>query len=153
MTDFFDLSKMKDFADSKLKIIKIMISLCYRVENTVRKGENADYLHFLLFPTVFSKAFLFRVVESRGKELTLTSIYTHFNTLKKKSFGKTLWKKVKLLKMSNFTCFPNVFFPICILKSFNSHISVVVCSFFEFGTVWKWCIGEWVNPFPHNDTF
>ena len=29
--------------------------------------------------------------------------------------------------------------------SFNSHNSVVACSFFEFGTVSKWCIGEWVK--------
>ena len=77
--------------------------------------------------------------------LTLSSIYTRFNTLKKKSFRKTLWKKVKLLKMSNFTFFHNVFYAILILKSFNSHISVVVCSFFEFGTVSKWCIREWVG--------
>ena len=56
-----------------------------------------------------------------------------------------MWKKVKLLKMSNFTFFHNVFYAICILKSFNSHISVVVCNFFEFGTVSKWCIREWVN--------
>ena len=54
---------------------------------------------------------------------------------------------MKLLKMSNFTFFHNVFYAICILKSFNrsSYISVVVCSFFEFGTVLKWCIREWVN--------
>ena len=77
--------------------------------------------------------------------LTLVSIYTYFNTIEKKSFKKTLWKKVKLLKMSNFTFFHNVFYAICILKSFNSHISVVVCSFFEFGMVSKWCIREWVN--------
>ena len=32
-----------------------------------------------------------------------------------------------------------------ILKPFNSHISVVDCSFFEFGTVSKSCIREWVN--------
>ena len=51
-----------------------------------------------------------------------------------------------MLKMSNFTFFHNVFYAICILKSFNSHISVVVCSFFEFRTVSKWCIREWVNP-------
>ena len=75
--------------------------------------------------------------------LTLSSIYTSFNTLKKKR--KTLWKNVKLLKMSNFTFYHNVFYAICILKSFNSHISVVVCSFFEFGTVSKLCIREWVN--------
>ena len=77
--------------------------------------------------------------------LTLSSIYTHLNKLKEKSYRKTLWKKVKLLKMSNFTFFYNVFYAICILKSFNSHISDVVCSFFEFGTASKWCIMEWVN--------
>ena len=32
-----------------------------------------------------------------------------------------------------------------IWKSFGSHISVVVCSFFGFGTVSKWCIREWVK--------
>ena len=66
--------------------------------------------------------------------------------MKKKSFRKTLWKKVKLLKMSNFTFFHYVFYARCILKSFNSHISVVVCSFFEFETVSTWCIREWVKP-------
>ena len=30
--------------------------------------------------------------------LTLSFIYTHFNTVKEKGFWKTLWKKVKLLK-------------------------------------------------------
>ena len=47
--------------------------------------------------------------------------------------------------MSNFTFFHNVFYVICILKSFNNHISVVVCSFFEFETVSKCCIREWVK--------
>ena len=41
--------------------------------------------------------------------------------------------------------FHNVFYAICILQSFNGHISVVVCSFFEFGTVPKWRIREWVK--------
>ena len=40
-----------------------------------------------------------------------------------------------LLKMSNFIFFHNVFYAICILKSFNIHISGVVCSFFEFETM------------------
>ena len=31
------------------------------------------------------------------------------------------------------------------VKAFYSHISVVVWSFFEFGTVSKWCIREWVK--------
>ena len=47
--------------------------------------------------------------------------------------------------MCNLTIFHNVFYAIHILESFNSHISVVVCSFFEFGTVSKWCVREWVN--------
>ena len=79
------------------------------------------------------------------RAVTLSSVYTHFNTLKKKEFRKTLWKKVKLLKMSNFTFLHNVFYANCILKAFDSHTSVVVCSFFEFGTVSKWCIREWVK--------
>ena len=64
--------------------------------------------------------------------LTLSSIYTHFKTLKKKASG-------------NFTFFHNVFYAISIVKSFNSHIIIVVSSFFEFGTVSKWCNREWVD--------
>ena len=56
-----------------------------------------------------------------------------------------MWKKVKLLKMNNFTFFHNVFYAICIFKSFNSHISVVVCRFFIFATASKLCIREWVK--------
>ena len=83
--------------------------------------------------------------------LTLSFIYTHLTHRRKKNFRKTLWKKVKLLKMSNVTFSHNVFYAICILKSFISHISVVVCSVFEFGTVSKWCTREWVkrNFLPH----
>ena len=40
--------------------------------------------------------------KSRNCLLTLSSIYTHFNTFKKKSFRKTLWKKVKLLTYRRF---------------------------------------------------
>ena len=35
------------------------------VVNIVGKGENTGYQHFLLFPTMFSKALLFEVVKSR----------------------------------------------------------------------------------------
>ena len=47
--------------------------------------------------------------------------------------------------MSNFTFFCNVFYGICILKSYDSHISIVICSFLEFGTVSKCNIRECVN--------
>ena len=87
-------------------------------------------------------------VFSRSKKsglLTLSSIYTRFNTLKKKEFRKTMCEKGEITQMSNFTFFHNVFYAFCILKSFNSPILVVVCSFFEFGTISKWCIREWVD--------
>ena len=57
-----DVTKLKAFADDKLNFARMMISHVDRVENTVGKGENAGYQHFL---TVFSKAFFLRVVKSR----------------------------------------------------------------------------------------
>ena len=50
-----DVTKLKAFADDKLKIREKVISLFDRVENTVGKGENAGYQHFLLFPQCFQK--------------------------------------------------------------------------------------------------
>ena len=50
-----DMIKWKAFADDKLIVAKMMIALLNRVENTVVKGENADYQHFLLFPQCFPK--------------------------------------------------------------------------------------------------
>ena len=48
--------------------------------------------------------------------------------------------------MNNLAFFHNVLYAICIIRFFNSHISVVVCGVFDFGTVSKWCIREWVKP-------
>ena len=52
---FSDMAKLKVFADIKLNIAKMKIYLYDRVENTVGKGENAVYQHFLLFPQCFPK--------------------------------------------------------------------------------------------------
>ena len=49
-----DMTKLKVFADDKLNVAR-MIPLLDRVENTVRKGENAGYQHFLLFLECFPK--------------------------------------------------------------------------------------------------
>ena len=46
---------MKAFADDKLNIARMMISLFDSEENTVGKGENAGCQHFLLFPQFFLK--------------------------------------------------------------------------------------------------
>ena len=89
--------------------------------------------------------------EGRSRVLTLSSIHTCFNTWTKNR--KTLWKKVTLLKMSNFTFFHNVFYAICILKSFKSYISLAVCRFFKFEMVSKWWMMEWVKPFPNKPLF
>ena len=51
-----DMTKLKALADDKLKIAKLTISLSDRIEkNTMVKGENAVYQHFLLFPLCFQK--------------------------------------------------------------------------------------------------
>ena len=68
--------------------------------------------------------------------------------IEEKNLRKTLWEKVKLLKWA-ISLFSTMFSMQSVSKSFNSHILVVVCSFFEFGTASKWCIWEWVNPFPN----
>ena len=52
-----DWSKFKAFADDKLNVARIMISVSDRVRNIVGKGENAGYQHFLLFPQCFLKGF------------------------------------------------------------------------------------------------
>ena len=55
--------------------------------------------------------------------LTLPSINTHFNTSKKKALGKHRGKKVKLLKMSNFT-----FFSHCLLCNLYLKIATIQLS-------------------------
>ena len=50
-----DMTKLKAFADDKLNIAEMMISIFDRVENTEGKGENAGYQHFLLFSQCFPK--------------------------------------------------------------------------------------------------
>ena len=49
------MTKSKAFADDKLNIAKMAISPYEGVENTVGKGENAGYQHFLLFQQCFPK--------------------------------------------------------------------------------------------------
>ena len=43
-----DMTKLKAFADDKLNVTKMKISLYDRVENTKGEGENAGIQHFLL---------------------------------------------------------------------------------------------------------
>ena len=50
-------SELKEFADDKIKVLKMMTIVFDRVENIVGRGENAGFQHFLLFPQCFQKAF------------------------------------------------------------------------------------------------
>ena len=51
---FLDVTKLKAFAGDKLNVAKMAIFLIDRAENTVGKGENAGYQHYLL-PQCFLK--------------------------------------------------------------------------------------------------
>ena len=46
---------------------------------------------------------------------------------------KTLWKNVKLLKMSNFTSFHNVFYAICILNALIATFELLSAASLNFG--------------------
>ena len=51
-----DRSKLKAFAEDKINVTEKLKFVLGRVENIVRKGENAGHQHFLLFPQSFQKA-------------------------------------------------------------------------------------------------
>ena len=58
MIFFFYSSTLKAFADDKLNVDKMAMSLLDRLENTVGKGENAGYQHFFFSHSVFQGLFL-----------------------------------------------------------------------------------------------
>ena len=47
--------KLTAFADDKMNVVEMLISLSDRIENMMGKGENAGYQHFLLFSQCFQK--------------------------------------------------------------------------------------------------
>ena len=52
------MTELKVFADNKLKVAEMMKCFFFDidlVENSVEKGENAGYQHFLHFPQCFPK--------------------------------------------------------------------------------------------------
>ena len=50
-----DYSKLKEFADGKIKVSEKLKLVLGWVENIFGKRENAGYQHFLLFPKCFQK--------------------------------------------------------------------------------------------------
>ena len=55
-----DQSKLKAFADDKLRLIQMAKFVLEKIENIVGKEENAGNQHFLLFPLMFFKRSLLR---------------------------------------------------------------------------------------------
>ena len=81
------MTKSRAFADDKLNVTKMTISLYNRIENTEGKRRKCCLPAFSPFPTVFSKVIFFRVLKKMGlcgKELT----YDHI------LFLLSLWKTV-----------------------------------------------------------
>ena len=71
---FEDQSKFKTFADNKIISTQKSKSVFGRVENIVGKGQNAGYLHFLLFPQYFQKfpfPGVLKVVMVKGQQAQL----------------------------------------------------------------------------------
>ena len=71
--------------DGNFNDAKMMKSVIERVENTLGKGENAAYQHFLLFSEYFFKAFFFRLVEGRNcvvkSQISIPCAVLHFTWL------------------------------------------------------------------------
>ena len=99
------------------------------LENTVEKGGFAQNEPFHIFPQCFLGNLYLKILQP------FSPLYTHLNTLKKKALGKHCGEKGGIAQNEQFHLFPQCFLNNLYLKSFNSHILVAVCSFFEFGTV------------------
>ena len=86
-------------------------------------------------------------VKSVTYQLTLSSVYTHFNLSekKKKKTLRNIVEKSEIAQNEQFHLFPQCLLCNLYVKSFNMQIFIVVCSFFEFGTISKCCIRDWVN--------
>ena len=63
--EILDWSKLKPFADDKIKILKMMIFVFDRVENIVGKRRKYWLPAFSPLPSMFPKGFLLRHVKSR----------------------------------------------------------------------------------------
>ena len=73
-----DKFKLKAFADKKINIAKMMISLSDREKSIVGKGENAGHQHFLFLPTMFSKVFFCKIIVCLGF-YAVSTIFQLFN--------------------------------------------------------------------------
>ena len=74
-------------------------------ENILRKGENAGYHHFLLFPQCFQKDFFSGFIK-------VGTVWERVQDPEEKCFLKTLWEKENMILTSIFSFFQSVSYPI-----------------------------------------
>ena len=98
-----DWSKLKAFADDKINVNETLKFSLGREENTVEKGENAGYQHFLLFP-MFSKALCYSVINPFPKQALV------FTCLQCKAFENNVGKG-EIAHNEQFLLFPHYFQP------------------------------------------
>ena len=84
---------------------KIIVYVFDRVENIVRKEQNAGYQHFLLFPQRLRKA-------SFSRSLTLSQTSPGFNVSAVPGLLKTQWRKGEIAHDEQFLLFPQCFPPV-----------------------------------------
>ena len=135
--------------------LQTTISNLLKMAESSQKGEKTQWeKEKLLIASNFSfshSVFKRPVLQTRknqglfGKGLNVSSIYTHFNTMKKKTLWKTLLKKMKLLKMSNFTYFQNVFYAICILISLKATFQLSSAASLNLGQFQNGVLGNGLN--------
>ena len=94
---------------------------------------------------------------SKLKEFVDANFEFDENGSKLSKWVKNIVGKGEIARYEQFLLFPQCFQKACFpwaskgvivwewVKILNSHISVVICSCFEFGTVSKCCIREWVK--------
>ena len=120
-----DLSKLNEFAYGKMNVTQKLKFVWERVENTVRKGENAGYEHFLLFSHCFQKSFFSRVMETWNSVVNFSTVTKQTLDLTspwEKAFENIVGNEKKMLFTSIFLVFENVFFILTGKKScFTCH--------------------------------
>ena len=102
-TKFWTGPNSKQLQTTKLDVAKMTISLFDREENTVGKGENAGYQHFLLFPHCFPKP----------SSLTHSHTMPPLTPLGNEPYEITAGKG-QIARNNQFLLFPQCFLPVLI---------------------------------------
>ena len=98
--------------------------MCLIWWKTFLKFSNCWLPQFFLFPTMFSKAIVFKVIYPFPKK-------PWFLCVSSTSLLIALWEKEKLLVTSNLTFSHSVFYPFGELSAIFIKFEIVVCNFFN----------------------